>query len=135
MIKTKPQFLTPLVASRQPSKNNPSALCWRLEQPLIFWSSIIGRIHVPQHFETDFASVPRLPLAFLVFGDTAHAPAVVHDYLCAYQYPRRLVTWSTSTAVFDEALSVAGVSWWRRKCMILAVQLYGVSRATTLRKV
>jgi len=31
--------------------------------------------------ETDFASVPRLPLAYLIAGNTAHKAAVIHDYL------------------------------------------------------
>jgi len=32
-------------------------------------------------FETDFASVPRLPIIFMKWGDRAHAPATVHDYV------------------------------------------------------
>lgn len=38
-------------------------------------------VEVPQLFETDFASVPRLPFIFDQFGDRAHKPAVLHDFL------------------------------------------------------
>jgi len=130
----KARFLNSLVASRAPSKNKPSALCWRLEQPLIFFSLIQGHIEVPQGFETDFASVPRLPLAYLFFGDTAHAAAVVHDYLCVYHFPRRLVTWDRAAEIFDEAMAASGVSWWRRKAMVTAVRLHGATKATSLRR-
>ena len=38
-------------------------------------------ITVPTGFLTDFASVPRMPFVFLLFGDVAHEAAVIHDYL------------------------------------------------------
>ena len=38
-------------------------------------------ITVPTGFFTDFASVPRMPFVFLLFGDVAHEAAVIHDYL------------------------------------------------------
>jgi hypothetical protein len=38
-------------------------------------------IRVPIGFQTDLASVPRVPLVFLWWGDRAHRPAVLHDYL------------------------------------------------------
>lgn len=40
-------------------------------------------IHVPHGFVTNFASVPRLPFAYLLFGGKGNRPAVVHDYLYA----------------------------------------------------
>jgi hypothetical protein len=39
------------------------------------------RITVPIGFQTDFASVPRIPVVFELYGNKAHEPAVVHDYL------------------------------------------------------
>jgi hypothetical protein len=38
-------------------------------------------IHVPHGFVTNFASVPRLPFAYLLFGGRGNRAAVVHDYL------------------------------------------------------
>ena len=55
---------------------------WRLTGPLAYQSDIAGRITVPVGFVTDLASVPRVPLAYMAWGDRAHREAVVHDYLC-----------------------------------------------------
>ena len=38
-------------------------------------------VTVPQLFETDFASVPRIPFIYEIYGNKAHRPAVLHDYL------------------------------------------------------
>lgn len=38
-------------------------------------------IRVPAGFMTDFASVPRLPLIYLAYGNKAHLPAIPHDFL------------------------------------------------------
>jgi len=48
----------------------------RLNSKLIFRG-----VCVPIGFQTDLASVPRLPVVFLLWGDRAHRPAVLHDYL------------------------------------------------------
>ena len=46
-------------------------------------------IHVPHGFVTNFASVPRLPFAYLLFGGKGNRAAVVHDYLYSQaDYPR-----------------------------------------------
>lgn len=36
---------------------------------------------VPVGFKTDFASVPRIGFIYAFLGDTAHEPAVIHDWL------------------------------------------------------
>lgn len=94
---------------------------WKLEHPLVYQSDIAGNISVPEGFETDFASVPRIPIAYTLAGDTAHAAAVVHDYL----YGDKSVKRSLADAVFEEAMNVSGISWWRRKLMWLAVRTFG----------
>jgi hypothetical protein len=38
-------------------------------------------VHVPIGFRTDLASVPRIPGAFMLFGDRAKRAGIVHDYL------------------------------------------------------
>lgn len=93
----------------------------RLLCPLVYISSIAGEIVVPEGFKTDFASVPRIPVAYLLTGDTANAAAVVHDYLYSTKkLPRRI-----ADAVFLEAMAVSGVPWWRRRMMHLAVRAFG----------
>jgi hypothetical protein len=94
---------------------------WELTAPLVYESDMAGRIEVPVGFSTDFASVPRLPLAFMLAGDTAHASAVVHDYLCRVWIPRGDITWREAADVFDEAMQSEGVPGWRRMLMRWAV--------------
>lgn len=94
---------------------------WKLKNPLVYQSGIAGIITVPEGFETDFASVPRIPIAYTLAGDTAHAAAVVHDFL----YGTPSVPRATADAVFKEAMIVSGVPWWRRQLMWAAVRVFG----------
>ncbi len=73
---------------------------WRLLEALVYESDRLGRaITVPGGFCTDFASVPRLPLAYLVAGGRATRAAVVHDYLYqTHEEPR-----DVADDVFEEA--------------------------------
>ena len=110
------KFLTVLDV-RQPKEGEP----WMLDNPLVFESELAGTVIVPAGFATDFASVPRLPVAYILFGDVVHAPAVVHDYLYASKEIRR----DLADAVFEEAMQACGVSWWKRKFMWAAVRIFG----------
>lgn len=53
---------------------------WKVLEDLIY-ESTYGTITVPAGFETDFASVPRIPVVFELVGSTGHAAATIHDYL------------------------------------------------------
>lgn len=92
---------------------------WTLCEPLIFVSAILGRIEVPIGFESDYASVPRLPGTYWLTGDTAHQSAVVHDYLCT----DGRTSWVTAAKVFQEAMKCEGVPAWRAWLMYWAVRL------------
>lgn len=95
---------------------------WRVDTPLVYYSKKFDReVMVPAGFHTDFASVPRWPLAHWLTADCAHAPAVIHDYL----YVVCPVNKATADAIFLEAMEDTGVSWWRRKAMYGAVRLGG----------
>ena len=96
-------FVTPLDVRRVgPGPQGRST--WKLTAPLVYQSDMLGRhVTVPAGFVTDFASVPRLPLAFLVAGDTAHEAAVVHDWL----YTSHETDRATADAVFREAIRVS----------------------------
>ena len=53
---------------------------WRLLRKFSFYSNTLNKtITVPKGFVTDFASVPRLPLVYLITGNTSHWEAVGHD--------------------------------------------------------
>ena len=77
-------------------------------------------IEVPKGFQTDFASVPRIPLAYMLAGGTARRAAVLHDYLYTQQRDRE---WADD--VFLAAMEADGVPWWRRKIMYAAVRAFG----------
>ncbi len=94
---------------------------WKLLAPISYTSKITGATYiVPAGFVSDFASVPRLPFAFLLTGDSAHVSAVIHDYLLVYSIePRRI-----ADKIFLEAMRLEQVPAWRRCLMYLGVSFY-----------
>jgi len=111
-----PAFLSTLQVAKLPGRQ------WRLLAPLRYQSAVLGTlIEVPTGFLSDLASVPRLPLAYLLAGDTAHEAAVVHDYL----YQVRISTRAQADAVLAEAMAVTGEPRWRRWLMWSAVRVAG----------
>lgn len=96
---------------------------FQLLSPLVYYSDHLAReITVPAGFVTDFASVPRLPVAYLLAGGAADQAAVVHDYL---YHHHEICSRGEADAVFDEAMGVTGQPWWRRKMMWAGVRLFG----------
>jgi hypothetical protein len=83
---------------------------WLLLSPLIYKSDVLGCIiEVPEGFVTDFASVPRVPFAYMVWGDRAHHESVVHDYLYRLD-SEPMVTKHQADLVFKEAMQCRGKS-------------------------
>ena len=96
---------------------------WRLLANLAYSSNLAGVVIVPAGFETDFASVPRVPVAYWLFGDVAHEAAVIHDYLYSTaSVPRRI-----ADKVLLEAMEVTGIASWRRLPIYWAVRQFGGS--------
>lgn len=94
---------------------------WKLLQPLVYSSELAGMITVPAGFVTDFASVPRIPVAFLLAGDCGQEAAVIHDFLyTTHQVPRE-----TADAVLREALLVGDEPAWRAWLMWAGVRVGG----------
>ena len=80
-----------------------------LAAPLIYWSALLDcLITVPVGFQTDLASVPRLPVIYTLWGDRAHREAVLHDYLYRID-SRPVVSESQANGVFLEAMESRGV--------------------------
>lgn len=116
-------FLTELEVKSLPESDGGRSL-WELVYPLVFVSDLHHEpITVREGFVTDFASVPRLPVVYLVMNDVGQPAAVVHDYL----YRFHPVSRAKADAILDEALAALKVSWWRRKAMWTAVRLAGWS--------
>lgn len=98
---------------------------WRLLRPLIFESPKLGMVvHVPRGFITDFASVPRVPFAYMLFAGVADEAAVVHDFA----YSAGILTRSQADDLFAEAMIACGVPAWRRGPIWAAVRLFGGAR-------
>lgn len=89
---------------------------------LIYASEILNdTICVPAGFETDFASVPRVPIAYTAFGDRAHRESVIHDWL----YFNGEVSRATADKVFLEAMKARGKKLWIRTAMYWGVRMGG----------
>jgi hypothetical protein len=97
---------------------------WRLDSPLCYQSDILGKIEVPAGFDTDFASVPRVPVFFTLFGDRAHREAVLHDYLYRVDAVPT-VDRAGADRVFLEAMAERGKGFMVRYAMYWGVRLGG----------
>lgn len=97
---------------------------WELNEPLVYVSEHGKRFEVPRGFLCDLASIPRLPLTYLLFkrADT-HRAGVLHDYLCRSKRVRR----ATADALFLEALRSDGVGAIRARIMWAAVRAYALT--------
>ena len=95
---------------------------WKLLSPLVFESDKYGEIIVPVNFLTDFASVPRIPLIYAIFGNTSHSAATLHDYLYSGLQD---ISRKDADAVFLEAMESRKQSKWHRKVMWKAVRWFG----------
>ena len=96
---------------------------YRLLSPLVF-NDGTQEITVPEGFETDLASVPRVPIAYMTWGDRAHREAVLHDYLYSIgavpDLPRE-----ACDELFRQAMITRGNPWWVYQPMYWGVRLGG----------
>lgn len=111
------EFLTDLVVKKMTGEFD-----WEVRFDLDYYSaSLKSRVNVPAGFVTDFASVPRIPIAFWLTGDTAQKAAVVHDFL----YQKHMVSKGRADRVFLEAMKVTRIPAWRRWIMYAMVSAFG----------
>lgn len=78
-------------------------------------------IRVPVGFQTDFASIPRVPFIYDALGDTAHEAATIHDFL----YFSAICTRAVADNVLYEAMGVLQMPIWRRWPIYLGVRVGG----------
>ncbi len=98
---------------------------WILTMDLVYRSKSLGaEITVPAGFETDFASVPRIPIIYGAWGDRAHREAVLHDYLYRKNALPAL-SFNKCNSVFLEAMESRGVPWYIRYPMYFGVCIGG----------
>lgn len=121
------KFLTDLDVVLLSDSANSDRGSWKLQNELIYQSDVAAQVFVvPAGFVTDFASVPRVPLAFDLVGDTAHAAATLHDWL----YTTHPVSRDMADAVLQEAAKVSGVSPFKAWLMWAGVRMGGASHWT-----
>jgi hypothetical protein len=98
---------------------------WTLTRPLIYASEHLNEIiTVPACFDTDLASVPRVPIIYMCWGARAHYEAVVHDYLYRINSVPD-VSRVDADRVFLEAMKVRGKPRRIRWPMYCGVRLGG----------
>lgn len=122
----KPERLTPLRAEFL--DDHGARPEWILVAPLEYYSALLDeRLSVPPGFRTDFASVPRMAVAYMLAGGHATWEAVVHDYLYRERpdMPRDICD-----EVFLEAMESDGEPAWRRQLMYRAVRWFGRRKGT-----
>jgi hypothetical protein len=89
-----------------------------------FYAIVNGiEIIIAGGFETDFASVPRLPFTYAVLGGLGNRAAVLHDYL----YSVKLFDRKTCDDLFYAALLQCSVPKWKAAAMYYGVRLGGGS--------
>ena len=92
---------------------------WKITQPFAYESDLLGRtITVEPGFITDYASIPRVPVIYLLFGDTSHKAAVIHDWLFHHH---EVCGETMANKVLLEACAVEGIPKWRRIGIYLGV--------------
>ena len=116
------RFTSPLRIERVDDVSRDGRGTWMLIDPLIYESDLAGIVIVaPAGFLTDLASVPRLPVAYLMTGGLGHAAAVIHDCL----YTTHSVTRDVADDVLYEALLVLGVPKHKAWMMWAGVRIGG----------
>ena len=98
---------------------------YKLDTPLRFRLNDVDD-EIPAGFETDLASVPRLPIVFLIWGDRAHREAVFHDWGYRKDCPLGLSK-EDADWYFREAMIGRGNPWYIYHPMYLAVRFAGTS--------
>lgn len=76
---------------------------------------------IPEGFETDLASVPRIPVAYLVLGGRGKKAAVVHDWLYATGY----YTQRQADDYFYLLLRETGIDWLSAKAFLIGLRIGG----------
>lgn len=96
-----------------------------LVEPLVYQSDLLGcEICVPVGFQSDEASVPRLPIIYTLYGDKAHREGVLHDMLYRIDCPWNLSR-EPADLIFFEAMTSRGKPAYIRYAMYAGVRVGG----------
>lgn len=97
---------------------------WELQQSFGFKSDVAGvTITAPIGHQTDFCSVPRVPIAYVMLADRARKSGTIHDRLyVTHELPREM-----ADKVLREMLLLDGVGEIEAEEFYLAVRAGGGS--------
>jgi len=97
---------------------------WRLEKEFEYYTEILGDkvyIKVPEGFETDFASIPKIFLPIMKWRDKFNKASVIHDWL----YHTRQFDRKTADKIFLEAMAVLKIHPIKRYTFYYTVRIFG----------
>lgn len=97
---------------------------WVLEADFEYYTDLLGErvyINVPQGFETDFASIPKIFLPLIAYKDKFNKAAVVHDWL----YRSKVYDRKTADRIFLEAMLVLNINKFKAYLFYYTVRLFG----------
>lgn len=121
-IRDLPYFETELDARLKDGRDES---IWIIRGPLVYHSKLFGRNEVLEGFECDFASVPRIPIVYSLWGNRAHREGVLHDWAFRKDAinPKtgKPFTFMEANRLFLEAMECRGKSWYIRYPMYSAV--------------
>ena len=125
----KAEFLTDLYVELKPGRDDDifgmDDDIWVLTKPLVYNSKLLNKqVTVPAGFETDLASVPRIPVVFWFWGGRAHREAILHDAFYRSDFPTE-ISFSMGNLVFLEAMKSRGKPWNIRYPIYLGVCVGG----------
>ena len=98
---------------------------FKLSSPLIYHTDLLDcDIVIPIDFYSDGASVPRVPIAFDLWGDRVHREAVLHDYLYCYD-SQPSHTFDEANSIFLEAMKSRNIPKYIYNPIYEAVKVFG----------
>jgi len=120
MISDLPGFKTDLNMYLKTKSNN----IFILDAPLVYNDEIFGKLIVPKGFETDLASVPRIPVIYALYGGRVHREAVLHDALYRKDFPGKISFWEAN-CIFLRAMNIRKIQFCIRFPMFSGVCMGG----------
>lgn len=118
-------FLTTLITESIDDNAAGGRGFWRVTTPFRYRSDILGLIiTIEPGFITDWASVPRIPIAYWLLGDRNHKASIIHDWL---YHHHEICDEQTANKVFLEACKLAGGGSFSSLAVYLGVKFFGGS--------
>jgi hypothetical protein len=121
------RFLTPLRLEAVDDGSADERGTWMLLTDFLYESDLLGHVVIARAGDTtDLASVPRIPVAYLLTGGAGRKAAVIHDTLYKdHEVNGEPVSRAQADAVFREALAAQGEPGWRAWTMWAGVRVGG----------